>query len=417
MSAAVPGLGPVEFRMRPPGSKSETIRALAAASLASGRSHIYGALQSEDTEAMAAALQALGVEISVRDEPWAVDGEGGRLHSPTKPIDANESGLSARILIAMASSADGESTITGRGRLPERPMAGLVAALRSQGVELSDDRLPIMVGGRGPLWGGSIRVDCSESTQFATALMLVAPTMHDPCVLELDGMSGSTGYLDVTADVMRRFGARIERTVTGYEIANTGYIATDFVVSPDASAAVYPMGIAAVTGGKAVIEGIGSKSRQPDMRVAHALQQMGCNVMWTEDSVSIDGSRRLSGIDIDMSEAPDGALALAVVCLFADSPSHITGLHSLRHKESDRLEAIRSEVSRIGGDIAIVEDSLRIEGGRPLQGAEIDPHGDHRIAMSLAIAGTVIEGMTVGDPDVVAKTWPGFWGFLDDVAR
>jgi 3-phosphoshikimate 1-carboxyvinyltransferase len=404
---------PPNATVRPPGSKSETIRALAAAALARGRSHLYGPLSAADPVAMAAALHAFGVEVNTNSDPWSVVGTEGRLTAPKTPVDANESGLSARILIAMAGSAEGLTRIEGRGRLPQRPMQGIVDSLRLQGVEVSGDHIPLEVSGRGRLWGGRITVDCSESSQFATALMLVAPTMHEPCEVELAGLEGSAGYLDVTAAVMRRFGAAVEPTVTGYRIANDGYQAADIEIEPDASAAVYPMSIAAITGGRVVVEGLGSSSPQPDLRVAAILESMGCQVYWEPARVTVDASEAtLQGVDVDMAAAPDGALALAVACLFAEGPSRIRGLFSLRYKESDRLDAIATEIRRIGGDAEVEGDSLLIRPG-PLSGAEIDAHGDHRIAMAMATAGTRVPGLAVSNPSVVNKTWPEFWDLLD----
>jgi 3-phosphoshikimate 1-carboxyvinyltransferase len=405
---------PVDFTVRPPGSKSETIRALAAAALAPGRSHLYVPLRADDPKAMVSGLGGLGVEVDSRGEPWSVDGTGGRLEAGSR-IDVNESGLSARILIAMAGSAHGVTRIEGRGRLPERPMGGIVSALRSQGVEVSADQLPVEVAGRGRLWGGQMTIDCSESSQFATAAMLVAPTMEERCILELTGLSGSAGYLDGTVSVMQRFGAEVVKTVTGYEIANSGYQPADIVIEPDASAAVYPMAMAAISGGRVVIDGLGTKSWQPDLDVARALEAMGCVVEWHDDRTVVDAREvELAGVNTDMSMAPDGALALAVVCLFAGTRSELTGLGSLRMKESDRLVAISHEISRIGGHVAVEDDSLRIEPSR-LHGATIDPHGDHRIAMAMAIAGIRVPGLAVASPTVVNKTWPGFWGLLDRI--
>ncbi len=408
---------PIDTTVRPPGSKSETVRALAVAAMGDGRSHLYAPLDADDPRAMAEALGRLGAVVGADSEPWSVDGRGGRLAVPIGALDANESGLSARILLAMAGSIDGVTRIVGRGRLPDRPMRGIVDVLRSQGVEVSGDRLPIEVTGRGSLWGGRITVDCSESSQFATAVMLVAPTMHEPCIVELEGLTGSAGYLDGTVSIMRRFGASVERTVTGYEIANDGYRKSDVVIEPDASAAVYPMAIAAITGGRVVIEELGERSWQPDLRVASVLGEMGCRVDWNDDRVSIDARGvSLRAVDVDMSQAPDGALALAVVCLFADGVSRISGLGSLRHKESDRLEAVDEEMSRIGGEVYVEGDALAISGGGDLHGAVINSHGDHRIAMALATAGTAVADLSVADPHVVNKTWPDYWRFLGSLA-
>lgn len=403
---------PIDTTVRPPGSKSETIRALAAGALADGRSHLYNPLRAEDTLAMAAALQVMGVEVGSNGDPWTVDGGGGRLEAGGT-LDAAESGLSARILIAMAGSTAGSTRIEGRGRLPKRPMDGIVEVLRSQGVEVDGDHLPIEVTGRGHLWGGLVKVDCSESSQFATAAMLVAPVMENACVIELEGLAGSSGYLDGTVSVMRRFGASVESTMTGFEIANTGFSCADVVIEPDASAAVYPMAMAAITGGRVMVDGLGADSWQPDLGVARVLEQMGCNVEQNHTRTIVDaGGVDLTGVDIDMSNAPDGALAVAVVAMFAKSPTRIGGLSSLRHKESDRIEAIATEMRRLGGEVETSDDGLTIGPSR-LTGGVVDPHGDHRIAMAMTCAGIAVEGVTIGSPHVVNKTWPGFWDFVD----
>jgi 3-phosphoshikimate 1-carboxyvinyltransferase len=221
----------------------------------------------------------------------------------------------------------------------------------------------------------------------------------------------------MTESIMRRFGADVRSTVTGYEIANAGYTAADVVIEPDASAAVYPMGVAAVSGGRVVIDGLGSASPQPDLLVATALESMGCRVEWEPHRVTVDaGDIELRAIEIDMSAAPDGALALAAVCMFADGPSRISGLGSLRHKESDRLTAISEEIRRVGGGAEVDGDTLVLRPDR-LKGAAIDPHGDHRIAMAMAIVGTVVDETSVNSPSVVNKTWPEFWRVLDDLAE
>jgi 3-phosphoshikimate 1-carboxyvinyltransferase len=408
---------PIDARIRPPGSKSETIRALTAAALAEGRSHLYAALDADDTHAMIDVLRVLGVDLVTASEPWSVDGNGGRLEPAATPLDARESGLTARIAMALAASCDGANVLKGHGRLPHRPMSGLIDALRDLGVVVRGEGLPIEITGHGRLWGGSIPVDCSATSQFATALMLLAPIMQEPTVLEPRGMAGSYGYLEMTAATMRRFGASVDRTLTGYEIANTGYRPTDVVIDPDASAAVYPLVAAAITGGRVVIDGLGLGDRQPDMLVVTHLEAMGCDVSWDEHRMSLVGRESsLSPIDADMSEAPDGAVALAVACLFADGASRLSGLGSLRHKESDRMMALSEGIGRLGGRVERHGDGLTVLPAR-LKGAVIDPHGDHRIAMALAVIGLVVSDVTIMSPGVVDKTWPGFWAMLDDLSR
>lgn len=410
--------GPIDISVKPPGSKSITIRALAAAALADGRSHLYGALAADDTLAMSRALRDFGISVEAEGEPWAVDGRGGHLNSSTAEIDVNESGLSARILLMLAALSETSSTITGRGRLLERPIEPLVDVLSAQGVSVqtTDGYLPVTVNGQGGLWGGDIEVDCSKSSQFATAVLIAAPVMTEPARIRLSGLVGSTGYLDTTVTVLEAFGARVNRTITGFETEPGGYTATDYPIEPDASAAVYPMVGAAITGGRVQIDGLDMTSSQPDMLIATHLEAMGCRLAPVHGGLEVEGPESLSPIEADLSAAPDGALGLAVACAFADGPSHLTGLHSLRYKESDRLVAIAAELQKVGVDVEFDHESLRIRPGL-LGAARIDPHGDHRIAMAMALVGLRIEGIEVSNPGVVSKTWPKFWAFLDELSK
>lgn len=405
-----PAAGPIRASVKPPGSKSVTIRALAAAALAPGRSHLYGPLDADDTLAMAEVLRGFGVAVAVGSEPWTVDGRGSDLRTPDQVLDAGESGLTARIAIAMAALVDGEVTIDGVGRLRMRPLGPLLDALANQGVSFSasDGTLPVTVSGHGGLWGGEIAVDSTLSSQFVTALLLVAPTTREPTRLRIEGDRGAAGYVELTGRVMSGFGAEVDQTITGYEVPNTGYHPADFQVEPDVSAAVYPMVAAAITGGSTAIEGVWLDSLQPDIAVADRLRFMGCSVTEGETGLVIEGPEILDPIETDMAGAPDGALALAVACLFASAPSRITGLSTLRHKESDRLFAMSQEMEKLGARATVDGDTLRIDPGI-LRGATIDPHGDHRVAMSLALVGLRVGGVVIEHPEVVNKTWPGYW--------
>lgn len=412
-----PSAGRLDALVALPGSKSLTIRALAAAALASGRSHVYGALTADDSMAMARALEDLGAGVQTGADPWTVDGTGGHLRPRASTVDAAESALSARLLVAMAALGTGGLTVDGRGSLKRRPMAGLVDALAQWGVEAhSDGRIPVTVMGRGGLRGGPVPVDCGVTSQFATALLVVSPMAQDATDLRIDGLRGSRGYLDLTVEVMRAFGADIEPTITGYRVEPTGYRSSDFVVEPDASAAAYPMLAAAISGGRVEIGGLRADSSQPDMAVSVVFEEMGCRLESTDSGMALEGpDGPLSPFRGDLSAMPDGALAVAAACLFADGPSELTGLGSLRHKESDRLHALATEIDRLGASATVDGDKLAIRPAK-IAAAVIDPHGDHRIAMALAPIGLVVPGLAVDDPDVVAKTWPGFWAMLDDLA-
>lgn len=407
--------GPVAIAIRPPGSKSQTIRALIIASMARGPSTLGGPLESDDTRRALVAMRQLGVAIDDSGETWGVEGNGGAWTPSATPLNAGESGLTARSLIALAPLIRGRTTVIGEGRLPQRPMGGLVEALQSLGVDVEavEDRLlPITVNGDGSLPGGVVIVPSRETTQFATGLLMSAPLAEGVLVIVPEGMEGSSGYVEVTVRTMTEFGASVTRDGGRLQVDPTGYTARDFDIEPDASAAVYPMVAAAVTGGRASIEGLGSATLQPDLAVADHLAAMGCNLARTEHSTTIDGpDGRLHPLDVDLSSAPDGSLAIAVACLFANGRSRLRGLGSLRLKESDRLAALASEIRRLGADAEVDGDDLVITPG-PLHGAQIETYGDHRIAMAFALAGLVVPGVEIRDPGVVAKTWPGFWHLI-----
>jgi 3-phosphoshikimate 1-carboxyvinyltransferase len=364
-----------------------------------------------------AALQALGAGIHVEEGSLTVEGTEGRLARPDGVIDAGASGLTARAIIALAALVDGPVIVTGRDRLPERPMAGLVKALDDLGVEIvaDDGHLPVTVIGRGILPGGEVEVDSSQTSQFASALLLAAPHAAGPLEIEAAGLTGSHRYLEVTLGVMRGFGARVGLEDNRYVVEPTGYDAANLEIEPDASAAVYPMAAAAVTGGRVTVEGLGADSLQPDIMIVRVLETMGCVVSQSADQTTVEGTAALAPVDVDLSGSPDGALAIAVTCLFADGPSRLRGLGSLRFKESDRLAATAGELVRLGAVARIEGDDLLIEPG-PIRPARLDSHGDHRIAMSFGIAGLRVPGIEIADPGVVTKTWPGYWEMLARIA-
>lgn len=412
-----PVQGPIEATIRPPGSKSQTIRALVAAALAPGRSRLVGALVSDDTRFASDALTQLGAGVTTNGDDWAIEGTGGRLQRPNDVIDAGASGLTARCMIAVCSLVEGQVTVVGRDRLPERPMGGLLTALTDLGVDVVSEHghLPVTVNGTGALPGGEVVVDSTQTSQFASALLLAAPLAESPLKVEPAGLGGSHRYLELTLAIMRAFGARPVTNGAGFRVDPTGYKSTAHTIEPDASAAVYPLAAAAVTGGRVTIQGLGSRSLQPDLEIAHVLKAMGCVVTQTASETTVEGGDAvLRPVDVDLAGSPDGALAIAVTCLFADGSSRLRGLGSLRFKESDRLAATADGLTRLGAGARIEGDDLIIEPGS-VRAARIDTYGDHRIAMSFALAGLRISGVEIADPDVVAKTWPGFWAMLSSM--
>lgn len=407
---------PVEAVVRPPGSKSLTNRALVVAALADGGvSRLHGALEADDTEVMRAGLRSLGVMIDDIDDPWLVLGTGGRLHEPPGPVDVRASGTTARFLTAVSALVPGTTVVDGTDRMRQRPIGPLVDALRSLGVEATSDRgrPPVTVTG-GTLGGGEVVVDGSISSQFVSALLLVAPLAPAPVRIRLtDGILVSRPYVTSTLEVMRAFGGEIAEEADGFLVAPTGYRAAHHDIEADASAAAYPFVAAAILGGVVAVPGIPRSSSQPDLHLLDVLGEMGCSVHREVDHVLLAGpSRRLRAVDADMSGAPDAALALAVACLFADGESTITGLGTLRLKETDRLAALETEIGRVGGRATVDGDVLRITPGA-LRPARIETYDDHRIAMSFALVGLRQPGIEIADPACVTKTWPGFFEMLE----
>ena len=405
-----------------PGSKSITNRALLCAALARGDSVIAGALASDDTEAMCEALGALGVPISARGDRLRVRGTGGHLRAPSAPLDARASGTTARFVTAAAALADGPVVVDGTPRMRERPIDDLVRALRQLGIAAQSlgpgGCPPVRVRGGRPA-GGCISLRADRSSQFVSALLMMAPYAAGDVHIALAGAVVSRPYIDLTLAVMRSFGA-----VAGWRDATTlrvagggGYWARRYQVEPDASAATYAFAAAAIAGGRVRVTGLPADSLQPDLRFLDVLETMGCRVERDASGIAIAANRgSLRGVDVDMGEQPDAALTLAVVALFARGPTRIHNVANLRIKESDRLAALEAELGKLGARVCAGPDALRIDPtGARLRGAHIETHDDHRIAMACALAGLAVPGVVICNPSCVAKTWPDFFtalGFL-----
>lgn len=409
---------PVQASVRPPGSKSFTNRALLVAALASGgASRLADPLEADDTVAMRSCLRDLGVLIDDNDDPWLVLGTGGELSAPSAPLDARASGTTARFVTAAAVLADGPVTIDGTARMRQRPMRHLLDALSALGAEVdSADGYPPVTVSRGSLHGGTVEIDGSASSQFVSALLMLAPMLGEPVVIRLAGGEVvSRPYLTSTLEVMEAFGSEVEDRGDSFAVAPTGYRKAHYDIEADASAAAYPLVAAAITGGVVAIEGIPATSTQPDLALVGVLEQMGCTARREPHRIVLvappDGLRP---VDVDMNLAPDAVLALSVACLFAPGPSRIRNVGNLRIKETDRLHALETEIRRMGAGAVVEDDDLLITPA-PLHGAAIETYDDHRMAMSFALAGLRVPGVEIIDPTCVAKTWPTFFDMLEQL--
>jgi 3-phosphoshikimate 1-carboxyvinyltransferase len=415
--------GALAATVRVPGSKSITNRAAPIAALAHGTSTLTNCLASDDTEAMREALRALGVAIDVRGDTWTVRGRDGVLHAPNAALDARASGTTARFLCACATLADAPVVIDGGPRMRERPIDDLVECLRALGANAeilgANGCPPVRLAGGG-FRGGRATIDASRSSQFVSAVLLAAPyAQAEDVVLDpKDGVMVSTPYVDLTLQVMNAFGADATWLPGGSLRVARGkpYAAREFAIEPDASAAAYPFCAAAIAGGAVRVEGVRADSLQADWKLLDVLADMGCTVERDANSATLRRApdAPLGGIDVDMNEFPDAVLALAVVALFANSPTRIENVANLRIKETDRLAALERELNKLGAHAATGPDWLTIEPG-PLRGAAIDTYDDHRMAMAFALAGLRVRGVVIREPRCVAKTWPDYFAMLEQL--
>ncbi len=420
-----PAKSPLDLSVRAPGSKSITNRALICAGLADGRSELRGVAPGDDTDVMITALGALGVDIVGADggddrhrAAINVAGQRGRIGEPMAPIDCALAGTTSRFLSAVVGLGPSAVVIDGAERLRQRPMQPLFAALRHLGATVvgneGDDRLPVTISG--PLRGGSVRLAGDVSSQFISALMMVGPYLDGGLEIVLDSAVVSRPYVEMTASVMEHFGAEVSVSSDRIIVVEGRYRARDLEIEADASSASYPAALAALRGGRMVLQGVGSTSLQGDRCFADVLAAMGCGVVWSEQSVTIErhGFAELRAVDIDLRDASDLVPSVAVVAAAALGTTRITGVGFIRNKESDRIGDLVTELRRIG--VAAVErsDGLEITGAETLRPNEmVLTHHDHRLAMAFAVLSSARDlSLSIADPGVVTKSWPGFWSEL-----
>ena len=429
----VPG-GRVVGSIRPPGSKSLTNRALLCAAFASSPSVLSGALRSEDTEVMTAALQAIGVGIESPDggRTLRIDGISRRAvphHREPLSLFIANSGTTIRFLTAALSAVGGHYRLHGTERMHQRPLGDLIRAIAPvlDGEITSESPAecpPVRIDAQG--WRGSrLQVAGSVSSQYLSGLLMAAPLSGRRCEIAVTGQPVSQPYVEMTAGVMRAFGAQVHRSAPPaaerlvYEVAAEPYRGTDYAVEPDASAASYFWAAAAITGGQVTVEGLSRDAAQGDVGFCDVLERMGCGVESTGDSITVSGGP-LRGIDVDMNAISDTVQTLAVVALFAEGPTRVRGVAHNRFKETDRIGDLARELRRLGATVDEHDDGLTIvppeptpEGTPALHGATIRTYRDHRMAMSFALAGLRQAGVKILDPACTAKTYPDFFADLE----
>jgi 3-phosphoshikimate 1-carboxyvinyltransferase len=405
-----------------PGSKSYTHRTLIAAALSDGTCRVDNPLRSEDTLLTLKALEQMGV--SMDDQPGGkadrivIHGRSGRFSPVTRPIDFRNSGTSMRLFGALAVLGEGPYMLTGTKRMCERPMQSLLDSLVQLGVpahSLGRNGCPPVVIVGGQCQGDRTTIDCSVSSQYLSALLLIAPCLPRGLTIDVSQGPVSKPYIDMTADIMAAFGVELQREdYTRFEVpGGQTYKAGDYTVEPDGSNASYFWAAGAVTGARIKVNGVTTASSQGDVGLVKVLEQMGCRVEHETDGIAVTGGA-LRAVTVDMGHMPDVVPTLAVVAAFAQGTTVIRNVAHLRAKECDRLDAVARELSKMGIETRALDNELHIVGGTPGQ-AEIETYDDHRMAMSFAVAGLRIPGVKILNPDCVAKSFPNYWEVFDQL--
>lgn len=416
--AIAPLAAPPEVAVRLPGSKSVTNRALVCAALAAGETTLTGALYADDTEAMMEGVASLGADVVCRPEreEVVIDGTAGTVApEPGTVIDARMSGTTGRFLTPVAALSSQPVTIDGHPQLRARPFDDLAEALRGLSVAVESPpgggALPMRI--RGPIRSREATVAVDRSSQFLSGLMLAGPLVPGGLTVHLDGRAVSGSYVEMTAAVMRAFGAAVEVGPSNVQVAGGGYSSPGrFAVEPDASSASYLWAAAAITGGTVRVEGLGAGSVQGDAGFAPLLGTMGATVTTDADCTEVTGGP-LTGIDADLADMSDTAPTLAVVASFARTSTRVRGIGFIRGKESDRIASVVEELRRCGVKARELSDGFTVEPGPAPAGALVRTYDDHRIAMAFSVLGLRVPGIRIENPGCVAKTFPGFFEMLD----
>ncbi len=414
MITLIPPAQPIDSDIVLPGSKSYTNRALIIASAADGTSRLINASPSRDSIAMKDALEKLGVTIEIDGENWTVTPPAGGFAPYQGIIDVGPAGTTMRFLCALLASIPGiDVRLQGSERMHDRPINDLVDALRQLGADITylgkPNCPPLLIRGRSLSANGTITVSGEKSSQFLTALLLIAPRIGG-FSLTIPGTLVSKTYVEMALDTMRAFGASVacNAEMSSFTVGSDGYHCREYEVEADASGASYFWGLAAVNAGRIRINGVNPHSVQGDMRFPLLLEEMGCTRAQGSNWIEITGSPTLSAIACDMTLMPDTAQTLAVVAAVARGETIITGLSTLKIKETDRLEALKTELAKCGIYSRTDEQSIAVVGGAPRK-AEISTYEDHRMAMSFAILGALPQGISIHEPHVVEKSFPDFW--------
>jgi 3-phosphoshikimate 1-carboxyvinyltransferase len=396
--------------VRLPGSKSISNRVLLLAALAKGETEVLGLLDADDTRVMREALAVLGVSFSGN----TVTGVGGPFPVKKAELFLGNAGTAFRPLTAALAFSGGEYRLSGVPRMHERPIGDLVDALRGIGARVDytgKEGFPPLIIRPSKLSLEKIRVRGDVSSQFLTALLMALPLSGKPARIEVQGELISKPYVEITLNVMQRFGIEVKRTGWRYFDVPAGTYASPgkIFVEGDASSASYFLAAGAIGGGPVRVEGVGRDSIQGDIRFTEVLERMGAKVSFGPDWVEASGGQPLRAIDLDLNHIPDAAMTAAMLALFADGPSVIRNVASWRVKETDRLAAMATELRKLGAQVEEGPDFLKINPGKLRSGVAIDTYDDHRMAMSFSLVALGDVSVCINDPRCVAKTFPEYF--------
>lgn len=415
------GRNSVSARVRIPGSKSVTNRALILAAQAQSPSILKRPLISRDSELMVAGLKAMGVGISEINEDgdlaWKVT--PAKLTGPAK-VDVGNAGTVMRFLPPLSALANGDISFDGDPRSYERPLGPVIAALEELGIEIEHDgrySLPMVVKGKGSITGGSLTINASASSQFLSALLLIGPsTKNGITAVHQGGALPSMPHIDMTVQMLRDFGAevKVDKALQSWSVTSGALNGVDLVIEPDLSNAAPFLSIAMVCGGSITIADWPKETTQPGDQLREILSQMGADIKLSADGLTLSGTDAIHGIDIDLHDVGELTPAIAALAALADSPSHLRGIGHLRLHETDRLAALTREINLLGGNVVEEETSLRItpagKFGEGLHGGTFHTYDDHRLATAGAVIGLVVPGIEVENIATTRKTLPDFPG-------
>lgn len=415
-----PLTAPIDIGISLPGSLSYTIRALTIASLIKGNVNIANVSKCEDSYSMLNLLKKLGLEVTEGVDNFGVKGDISDIKEGFYKVNIHLSGRTGRTALALLCLVPGIKVITCDKQFQKRPVGELVRGLRQLGANISfmekEGHLPVKIFSD-RLNSGKVIIDGSISSQFISSLLLIAPILGK-LELKVNAKSVSKSYIDMTLKTMEYFGVKVSNhNYKMFEInGNQNYIRRDIKVEADATSAGYFFAIAAISGSRIKVRDLHPDSKQGDVRLAELFGKMGCKIDThsNPDWIEVEGTGMLKGIDTDMSDIPDSIPTLAVVAAVALGKTKIRGISTLRIKETDRVKALLRELAKVGISVSVHDDTLEITGGK-LEKAKINTYKDHRMAMSFAVLGANASGITITNPDVVNKSYPGFWDQLEKI--